>query len=760
MKFNHSFKLTDSSQSFRLYKSEDINARLDFVSDNILRVAIYHDNDYLLPTFCICPDGEMTSLGRDRLSTKGFDLACPNVENEVITMPNGVEISVNLDNFLLSFKQNNSLLFRDRAPLAYNLQNEFGDGVCHYISRADNEKIYGLGDKSGGLNKAGKTYRIETSDSMGYDAETSDPLYKHIPFYICENSVGSYGIFYDTSCTSYMDFGREINNYYEHFKFFKSEDNALVYYVFFGTKLEILKSYSKLMGKQAFPPKWSFDYCASTMAYTDADNAGEEMDYFLKKVKEVGLSCQGFYLSSGYTSIGNQRCVFNWNTDKFPDPKAFIKSYNDAGINLIPNIKPAFLNTHPMYDMLAEKGYFVKNPDGTPFVTQFWDGLGSYLDFTNKDAYDFWNGQVKEKLLDLGMPATWNDNNEYDIKDSEALAVGFGNGKVKAKDIRSILTYLMVKSSYEAQLQKRPNERPFLSSRSGNIGVRRMAQTWSGDNFTSFHDLKFCHFIGLTMSLSGLYFYGHDLGGFSGDMPSRELLLRWIQHGIFEPRFTIHSWNEDGSATMPWSYDDIIPSVREIFSQRKQLLPYYYSCGYKAVEYDEPLNAPLFLYYDDENIKDDCQSFMVGRDILATPVLDEDEEYVMAYLPKGDDWYLNGELYDGGQEVELFIPANAKVPYFVRSGCVLPTDEGNYGFNSNEELKLIVYPVKSGTFESTFFTDDGKSFEYKNGNCTLLMFNVECNDNEVVVSYTNAGKIDIDLDISLCAGDNRKLVIK
>lgn len=587
---------------------------------------------------------------------------------------------------------------------------------------------------------------------MGYDAEKSDPLYKHIPFYICENSVGCYGIFYDTSDTSYIDLGKEINNYYPAYKYFKTEDNCLVYYVFFGTKLSLLQQFARLCGKQAFPPKWSFDYCASTMAYTDAPDSEKQMNGFLNKLREYELPCQGFYLSSGYTSIGSRRYVFNWNYDKFPDPQKFIKKFKNAGINIIPNIKPAFLDSHPLYNEIAKKGYFVKNPDGTPFVTEFWDGLGSYMDFTNPKAFDYWKGKVTETLLDYGITTTWNDNNEFDIRDWDAVAAGFSNGAVKASRIRPDLTYLMVASSYKAQTEKYPELRPFLSTRSGNIAVRRLAQTWSGDNRTCFEDLRYCHNIGLTMSLSGMYFYGHDLGGFHGEMPSRELLIRWLQHGIFEPRFTIHSWNEDGSATMPWSYPDIMPAVKKLFAQRKRLIPYLYNCAYEAVENEIPMNAPPLLYYDDKELYSQNDSMMVGRSILVPFVFDEGREETKIYLPANDDWYFGGKLFKGGQKVNVAVKLNGEMPCFVKAGSVMPSDEGKTVFT--------VYPVEKGTFESSFFDDDGVSFGYQHNDCVKLCFTVYCDENSVTVEYINQGKTQLSPELRLCGGDGRKLTIK
>lgn len=763
-KFNHLFEISENSDSLVEYVCDSNTARIDFVSENCVRVAVYKNKADLLPTFSVNPNNVFSQAGRNRLSIDGFDLYAPEMDFggdiHSFILPNGIKIELNPHNFLLKYYKDNSLLFSDRAPLAYNFENEFGRDTYHYISRMKDEMIFGLGDKGGELNKAGRSFRIETTDPMGYDAKESDPLYKHIPFYICENSVGCYGIFYDTSDTSYFDLGKEINNYYEPYKYFKTEDNCLVYYVFFGTKLSILQQFASLCGKQPLPPRWSFDYCASTMAYTDAPKSQEKMYDFIEKLREYDLSCGGFYLSSGYTSIGNQRYVFNWNNEKFPDVKKFITDFSEKGIEIIPNIKPAFLDNHPLYNEIADKGWFIKNPDGTPFVTEFWDGLGSYLDFTNADAFNFWKEKVTETLLDYGITATWNDNNEFDIKDCDAVAKGFDGIEIKASRLRPVLTYLMVSSSYQAQIAKNPNLRPFLSTRSGGIGVRRFAQTWSGDNRTAFSDLRYCHNIGLTMSLSGLYFYGHDLGGFSGDMPSRELLLRWLQHGIFEPRLTIHSWNSDGSATMPWSYPDIIDSVHSLFAQRKQLLPYMYNCAYNAVENEIPINAPAFLYYDDGELYSNTDSMMLGKDIFVAFAFDEGVNEISAHLPKGDNWYLGDKLYSGGQTVNLTIAPADKMPYFVRSGCVLATDETEYGFESSENIVFTVYPLENGSFESEFFTDDGYSFDYMNNHCVHLKFKVHCDENTVTAEFENVGETIIKPQIRLCSGDKRDFIIR
>ena len=153
------------------------------------------------------------------------------------------------------------------------------------------------------------------------------------------------------------------------------------------------------------------------------------------------------------------------------------------------------------------------------------------------------------------------------------------------------------------------------------------------------------------------------------------------------------------------------------------------------------MTAPLLLYYGDKEIDCDSTSFLVGRDILAACILDEGVSETEVYLPKNEIWYLNDKVYDGGTSVMLNIPSDGEVPYFVRGGSVIATDEGEYGFKSSEKiLKAYRVSVKeAAALNRKFFTDDGESFAYKTGDCVHLLFTVDCDSEYVRVRIENIG---------------------
>ena len=292
-------------------------------------------------------------------------------------------------------------------------------------------------------------------------------------------------------------------------------------------------------------------------------NAQERMSEFLLGCEKHDILCDSFHLSSGYTSIGEKRYVFNWNRTKFPDPPGFVQKYLDSGVRLCANIKPCLLRDHPCFEEAASKGLLVRGPDGDPTMVQFWDELGAYLDFTNPSTVKWWKTGVSESLLKMGVAATWNDNNEFEIWNTEAQIHGFGEAR-RAAEAKTLQTLLMMRASWEAQREFAPAKRPFLITRSGTVGMHRYVQTWSGDNYTSWQTLQYNIKMGIGLALSGISKLGHDIGGFSGPAPDPELFLRWVRFGIFLPRFSIHSWNDDQSVNEPWMYPEITPFIRDI----------------------------------------------------------------------------------------------------------------------------------------------------------------------------------------------------
>ena len=181
MKFDHRFTLADSAASMRLYCADRVSMRLDFF-DHILRVALLRDDSALLPTWSVCPGEEDCPLeGRDKLSTEGFAAVCPAVEEDSEKLHfslDGVDFTVEKKNFRITARNEKGVLYADRSGLAYNFDGELGDGSAHYTRREEGERIFGLGDKCGGVNKAGRSFALAAGDSMGFSAAASDPLYK------------------------------------------------------------------------------------------------------------------------------------------------------------------------------------------------------------------------------------------------------------------------------------------------------------------------------------------------------------------------------------------------------------------------------------------------------------------------------------------------------------------------------------------------------------------------------------------------------
>ncbi len=657
--------------------------RIDVITPSIIRVRLYPDGAPRLDrTWTVGQNGRFPLEGLDRdavpaLPPDGHAFAVARSADAVTVSTTALHLIIHLDPLYLDWYA------ADGAPLAQDLPyraytyDRAGRAIQHYLRLHDDESFYGLGEISGPLNRRGRRATLKPLDALGYNAETGDPLYKHFPFYITRRAASDhcFGLFYDNLAATTVDFGQEIDAFWGDYRCWRADDGDFDYYFIDGPEpAAIVQRFTDLTGRPASLPDWVFGYLGSTMSYTDAPDAQTQLRRFVDLCQRHDIPCSMFHLSSGYTTDqAGRRNIFTWNRSKIPDPAGMVQSFHSAGIRLAANIKPHLLTTHPDYETVRQLGGFIRDPDtGHPVQTMMWSGgagesaPGSYIDFTSEAGYTWWKARIKDQLLAYGIDAIWNDNNEFELWDDDAVCAGFGR-PFRLGLGRPLQTLLMARASFEAVQEIAPDQPPYILTRSACPGVQRYAQSWSGDNYTSWHTLQWNIPMGLGMSLSGFPHYGHDIGGFAGPAPDPELFVRWVQCGVFLPRFTIHSWNSDGTVNEPWMYPEVLPLIRQAIHLRYRLLPYLSALGRRAHAIGAPIMQPLFYNSSDPRTYSRDFEFMLGDDLLIAPVYQPGSRVRRVYLPDGWRWreLHSRQWYAGGQEIDVPAPLEW-IPVFAR----------------------------------------------------------------------------------------------
>ena len=687
-------------------------AHIFVLEQDIVRLLLLPDGRiHSGPSWSIAPGAEdIADPGRDRMSVDGFarpEFSLTEADGALRIETAQIRLDVVLRGFHCTWSQKIGdgwqTMAVDRPTQAY----DFGwwDGaVHHYLARQPGERFYALGERSGSMDRAGRRFRLTNLDAMGYDAETGDPLYKHIAYVLAADANGRcHGEFYDNTSDMMFDLGAELDNYHGHYRHVRAEAGDLDLWMIAGPDpLAVTRRFTWLTGRPALMPRWSLGYSGSTMSYTDAPDAQAQMARFLAQLEQHDIGCASFHLSSGYTSIGPKRYVFHWNHDKFPDPAAFVQSYLDAGVRLVPNIKPVLLRDHPRFAEVAAKRLFIADATGEPTELQYWDETGSALDFTNPDTAAWWRDQVTQALLRYGMSATWNDNNECEVWDARAMVAGFGSPR-PASEVRPLHALLMMRASRAAQIADAPDDAPYVVTRAGMAGLHRYAQTWTGDNFTCWKTLRYNLKMGLGLALSGVSNMGHDVGGFAGPKPDRELFVRWVQAGVLMPRFSIHSWNDDGTINEPWMYPEALPAIRRLMALRQTLVPFFDDLACRYAQDFEPIVRPVWLDHPgDAAAWVESDDHMLGRDVLAALVVEPDVSTRTVCFPGRGHWYdvWTGEVFAGGSTTTLAAPLDGLPLLFARAGSAMVVDAAQQGFQP-EPLKPALWlfpPVGLGRF--------------------------------------------------------------
>lgn len=712
-----------------------VEIRIWFLTDDILRIRAGFDGDWdeasysLTMTAWDSRTDELMKDCRKRVQTAAAELT--DGDKQAVIQGSRLKVVVEKAPFrIMVYDKDGSLLHADIPDLAY--REDSNHRRMHASQIEADDCFYGFGEKSGEINKAEKYMNMAPGDAMGYNAKETDSLYKHIPFYIKLNrgTKQAVGYFYHNTAECDFNMGREKRNYWHRYSTYRTDAGDVDLFLIAGPSIrDIIERYTDLTGKSVMLPKAALGYLGSSMYYPELpENSDDAVLEFIDTTHEEDIPVDGFQLSSGYCAVeteqGIKRCTFTWNNKRFKDPADWFAQMVKRGIIVSPNIKPGMLLVHPLLEEMKAKDMFLPASDDNAGVDglavgTWWGGPGLFVDFTKQSTREHWKQYIKDALLRYGCRSLWNDNCEYDsMVDKDAKVYFEGKGSTIGT-MKPVMSNLMCQLSNEAIEEYDPNCRPFSVCRSGHAGIQRYAQVWAGDNLTHWDTLKYNIATILGMALCGVSNHGCDIGGFYGPAPEAELFVRWVQNGIFQARFSIHSASNDNTVTEPWMFRESADTIRDAILLRYRFTPYLYSAEYEASQTGAPImRALVYDFQNDPKAWEESFEFLFGRDILVANVLEEGAKTRTVYLPAGCKWYdWNDKFrcYEGGQTIEVPVTM-ATIPMFVREGAViamadnqLMTMEGDH----TTALHLIVAP--KGTTTTTLYDDDGITNDFKSG---------------------------------------------
>ncbi len=597
------------------------------------------------------------------------------------------------------------------------------------------EKFYGLGEKTGDLNRRGKQFTMWNSDFPAY-SKTQDPLYVSIPFFIGVRDRKGYGIFFDNTYRSWFNMGASNNRFY----WFGAEKGELDYYFIYGPGIKrVVSSYAKLTGRMQLPPMWALGYQQSKWSYFP----DKMVRSVARTFREKQIPCDVLYLDIDY--MDDYR-VFTWDPDKFPDPKEMLNDLREEGFKVIPIIDPGVKADPTLYSVAREgmiQNHFIKYPDGEYYQGEVWPSWAYFPDFTRKETRTWWGNNLG-RLLKKGVQGFWNDMNEPSAWGQAVpeLVQFYDNGiGASLKKIRNVYALEMAKATHDALLEF-SGKRHLILSRSGFAGIQRYAAVWTGDNASTQEHLALACVMLQGMGLSGLPFVGSDVGGFIG-VPTPELYIRWMQLGVFSPFFRGHNAVNTPDKE-PWAFGlEAEKIVKDAISLRYRLLPFLYNEFYNSSVTGLPIMRPMFLDFQDDGecYSSECQyQFMVGENLLVAPVLNEKEFFKKIYLPEGRWLELETrKIYVGKQWVNIEVPLSV-IPLFLREGGFIPMQEVQNFVGEKEmtQLELEIFPSRQSEF--LLYEDDGLTRNYQDGDYTLTKFELKKDENiEMLVTRTKDG---------------------
>lgn len=651
-----------------------------------------------------------------------FDYINPVVEkiDNAIKITHGLYKYVINDNFMLSIYFDDVLISSD---ISYynNKTNEFVDNSLleaegHAVNTEEeykyiiskkinsNDCLYGLGDKTGFLNKRGYEYDMWNTDDPAPHVDSFKALYKSIPFFIVFNKSYSYGYFFDNTYKSNFNMAKN-NSEVVSIGF---TDGPLNYYFIGGNNLkDVVSNYTYITGRMDMPKRFTLGYHQSRWSYSTKDEVIKLVDNFKKY--DIPLEC--VHLDIDY--MDGYR-VFTVNDERFSDFKNFTEEMKNKGVKLVTIIDPGVKvdSNYDVYNYIV-KNKLVATENNEVYVNSVWPGESVYPSFIDPKLRTYW-GELDGKMLDLGVSGIWNDMNEpASFNGPLPSKVEFfdGNRIHYHDEVHNIYGHYMAKATYEG-MKKHNNERPFVITRACYAGTQKYSTVWTGDNHSIWSHLQMAIPQICNLGLSGFAFAGCDVGGFSSDA-TKELLIRWAELGAITPLFRNHS-AMGTKRQEPWEFDDETISIyRKAVKLRYELIPYYYDLFFEAANTGIPaFRAVVLEYPEDSNTYEINDEVMLGANILASPVVEQGKRNKLVYLPSGTNWYDYYSYDEFEPGYHIYDAPLDKLPLFVKEGAIIPKYPN---YESLDDPKTIIFEIYPGDGTYIHYQDNGIDFNYEEG---------------------------------------------
>jgi len=592
----------------------------------------------------------------------------------------------------------------------------------------DDERFYGLGDKTGFLNKHGFSYENWNSDIPQLHHENMPALYKSIPFVIGASADATYGLFFDNTFHSYIDMGCESTDYF----FYGADDGNIDMYFMAGEAMaDIIEHYTYLTGRAPLPQLWTLGYHQCRWGYESATDIRD----IATKMRANKIPCESVQYDIDY--MEGYR-VFTWDETNYEPKGQLISELAKDGFKAVCIIDPGVKvdKGYFMYDEGVENDYFARDPETDEiYVNEVWPGDSVYPDFGRADVRDWW-GDSHKKLVDMGMQGIWNDMNEpasFRGPLPDDVKFHIEDRLTDHSEVHNVYGHFMSMATYEG-MKKLTGKRPLVITRACYSGTQKYSAVWTGDNQSVWSHLRMLTPQLCNLGISGFPIAGTDIGGFGGNT-NPELLTRWIQAATFSTFFRNHC-AKGHIMQEPWNFGEQVTNIyRKYVELHYRFLPYIYDLLFECQITGLPVMRPLVLHYeDDENTFNLNDEYLVGENILVAPVVDPGVTKRMVYLPVGT-WvnYWNGARFTGGQHILVDAPIDT-MPIFIKEGSIIPMYEPvqYVGEKPFDTLELLV------TGDSCFgyhYQDNGEDFEYLQGQYNLYSFTYENEKLETELLY-------------------------